>query len=411
MAETLQRADASMLVATQTYIDDAGRHLGIPTEVMSRLKKTDREHHFEIRLKNGKTFQAYRIQHNNKRGPYKGGIRFHENVDIDEVRALATLMSLKAAVVNIPMGGGKGGVAVDPRGLSSEELEELSRKYVAHLHPHIGPDKDIPAPDVNTNSTIIDWMVDEYEKLTGDSTKASFTGKSLDNGGSLGRAAATGRGGVIALAELLRLDGADKRPLTMAVQGFGNVGSFFGTVAEETQPNWKLVAVSDSEGGVRAEGLSAKEVQQCERINGDCKHLDRPGAKCFPKDELLGADVDILVLAALENAITTENMEKVQAKYIIEMANGPISSEAHAYLSAKGKIVLPDVIANAGGVIVSYLEWLQNINRERWEEAKVNENMSGLLQKAVRDMYSYSEEHDMSFKQAAFVLGIKRLAD
>src|SRR6266404_4977065 len=265
-----------MLDTAQKLIRDTGKKIGLTDEQIEQLIKTDAEHQFEIELSDGSKHLAYRVQHSNKLGPYKGGIRFHPQVDYDEVRALATLMSFKTAVVGIPMGGGKGGVSVDPRQLSSEALEELSRKYVRGLHKHIGPDKDVPAPDVNTNAQIIDWMVDEYEKLSGDTNKASFTGKSLKNGGSLGRNAATGRGGVIVLREILKhlttlMPGkfAEGKPITYAVQGWGNVGSFFTLVAEVQHPNWKLVAATDSSGGVYSpEGYSAKDLDAYKKSGG-----------------------------------------------------------------------------------------------------------------------------------------------
>ncbi len=401
-----------MIDAVHKSIDEAGKHLGLPDDFITELKNINREHAFEIHLKNGKSFQAYRVQHNDKRGPYKGGIRFHKDVNLDEIQALATLMSLKTAAVNIPMGGGKGGVVVDPRALTASELEELSRQYVLHLHEHIGPGKDVPAPDVNTDSKIIDWMVDEFSKLTGDDTKASFTGKSIKNGGSLGRTAATGRGGVIALAELLKLEGDNDRKLTIAIQGFGNVGSYFGTVAQEAKPNWRLVAVSDSEAGIRsANGLNATQLQKFKEDRGRFKSYDQTDIAVISNEDLLAMDVDVLVLAGLENSLTATNMKKVQAKYIVEMANGPINSDAYEYLSNHGKIIMPDIIANAGGVIVSYLEWLQNNERTHWDEAKVNKKLSDLMQKAVRDMHKYATNHDVTFKQAAFAMAIKRLTE
>src|SRR5581483_7671115 len=228
-----------MLDTARKLIRETGKKLGLSDKQIEELINTDAEHNFEIEAE-GQKYHAYRVQHSNKRGPYKGGIRFHPQVDYDEVRALATLMSFKTAAAGIPMGGGKGGVAVDPKKLSSEALEELSRKYVRGLKDKIGPDRDVPAPDVNTNTQTIDWMVDEYEKLTGDKSNASFTGKSLDNGGSLGRDAATGRGGVIVLREILNKLSISS-PVTIAVQGWGNVGSFFTLIAEQEHPDWKLI--------------------------------------------------------------------------------------------------------------------------------------------------------------------------
>lgn len=397
--------------SVHAHLKKAAEGMDASTEFLEAVKKPDAEHVFDISLKNGKTFKAYRVQHSNKRGPYKGGIRYHPDVDFDEVLTLATLMSLKTAAVNIPMGGGKGGIALDPRKLSREELEEASRAYVKYLHEHIGPDQDIPAPDVNTNAQIIDWMVDEYEKLTGDVSKASFTGKSITNGGSLGREAATGRSGVIALSELLELE-EYKGPLTFAIQGFGNVGSFFGTVAQELHPDWKLVAASDSEAAVYLEdGLDASELQKFKTQRGRFKEFSKAGVKVITNEDLIGLQVDVLVLAGFENTVTTENMKAVSAKYIVEMANGPVSNEAHDFLVSKGKVLLPDIIANAGGVVVSYLEWLQNKDGERWTEEQVNDELERYVVAALQKIYECALHSKVSLNQAAFMVALQRLRD
>src|SRR4051812_8819635 len=269
-----------MLESTHAQIADAADKLGLDQHTVDKLLSIDHEHIFDIELKSGKAFKGYRIQHNNRRGPYKGGIRFHKDVDLDEVRALATLMTLKTAAAGLPMGGGKGGVAVDPKTLSKEELEELSRGYVKQLHTHIGPNKDVPAPDVNTNATIIDWMADEYQSLTGDDTRASFTGKSIGKGGSLGRDAATGRGGVIVLKELLKLTGKSAHDFTYAVQGYGNVGSFFAINATAELPDLKLVAASDSRAVLHSDkGLDAKELANFKKQGGSLSDFEKAGIK------------------------------------------------------------------------------------------------------------------------------------
>lgn len=400
-----------MKETAHAHLHKAAKHLGTSKEALEKLKKADAEHVFDISLDSGKTFKAYRVQHSNKRGPYKGGIRFHKDVSLDEVQTLATLMSLKTAAVNIPMGGGKGGVAFDPRELSSEEVEEISRKYVQHLHEHIGPDQDIPAPDVNTNAQIVDWMVDEYEKITDDNSKASFTGKSILKGGSLGREAATGRGGVFALRELLKLEHYDQ-PLTFAIQGFGNVGSFFGTVARELCPGWKLVAASDSEAAVySAQGLNAATLQVFKSTRGRFKDFNSGDGQIISNDELVGLDVDVLVLAGLENSVTPKNMQNVRAKYIVEMANGPITNEAYDFLLSQEKVILPDIIANAGGVIVSYLEWLQNKSNEKWSEQEVNAKLEKYITGAVNETYEYARSNKISLNEAAFALAIRRLTE
>ena len=397
-----------MLDTAQKLITETAQKLGLSEKQAVELIAINAEHDFEIKLKSGKQLQAYRVQHSNKLGPYKGGIRFHPNVNIDEVRALATLMSFKTAVAGLPMGGGKGGVVVNPRELTEAELEELSRKYVRGLHRHIGPDKDVPAPDVNTNAKIIDWMVDEFEQLSGDKSKASFTGKSIDKGGSLGRYAATGRGGVIVMRELLNKLSINK-PVTYALQGWGNVGSFFALVGEAEHENWKLVAATDSSGGVHSQdGYSAKDLNEYKKSGNKLANYKR-GQK-ISNEDLIGLDVDILVLAALEDAVTDKNVGQVKAKIVLELANGPVTYDAYKKLGADGKIVVPDILANAGGVIVSYLEWLQNKNEEHWPEDKVNRELENHLVKATDEVYELSQTKDMTLTEAAFAVAIKRLS-
>ncbi|HYH35876.1 MAG TPA: Glu/Leu/Phe/Val dehydrogenase [Candidatus Saccharimonadales bacterium] len=399
-----------MLKTAQSLVTRASEKLGLDRATIEAVLKADAAHSFDITLSSGKTFKAYRVQHNNKHGPYKGGIRFHPEVHLEEVQALATLMSLKTAAVGLPLGGGKGGVAVDPRQLADAELEELSRQYSAHLTPHIGPTKDVPAPDVNTDGRIIDWMVDEYAKLTGDTSKASFTGKTLGNGGSEGRDAATGYGGVIALHELLHRLGKADEELTIAVQGYGNVGSFFCLKAEELHPHWKIVAIGEVDATLHnPEGLSALQLSAHKGTGKQFKDYRAPGVTTIPKEELLSADVDVLVLAAMGDAITKDNMRDVQAKYILELANGPVDERAYDYLSYYGVVILPDIIANAGGVIVSYLEWLQNAEGEHWNIDKVNDRMKEYMVAAVEDTYNFSLEKKVPLKEAAVMIGLQRL--
>lgn len=399
-----------MLATAHGLISRAGKKLGLDDDTINELIKIDKEHLFEIRLRSGKTFSAYRVQHSNKLGPYKGGIRFHPEVNLDEVRALATLMSFKTAAVGLPLGGAKGGISVNPKDLDKAELEELSRKYARELQPHIGPGKDVPAPDVNTNPEIIDWMVDEYEKLTGDTTKASFTGKSVGKGGSLGRYAATGRGGVLAFAQLLKHMGEADKELTYAVQGFGNVGSFFGVLAQKQQPKWKLVAASDSQAAVYLPtGLNAAELDSYKQSHGRFSDFKKKSVRVIANDELLALDVDVLVLAALGNAVNFGNMANIKAKYIVELANGPTCEVAFDYLTKKGAVILPDIVANAGGVIVSYLEWIQNKAGEHWPQVKVNNQLKRYMVKAVDALYKTAEEQNVSLKEAAFINAIKNL--
>ena len=403
-----------MLDTAHKLIRRAGQRLGLSGSEIEELLNIENEHHFEIEIGEGdkrRKLQAYRVQHSSRLGPHKGGIRFHPDVNLDEVRALATLMSFKTAAVGLPLGGGKGGVSVNPRDLSDAELEEISRKYVAHLAEHLGPNKDIPAPDVNTNAAIIDWMVDEFEKLTGDTSKASFTGKSVANGGSLGREAATGRGGVYALREVLKKKGLNKGEVTVAVQGVGNVGQWFAKLLD-SEVKAKVIAVSDSRGGILSEShLDIDTVLKAKKEHGSvgayAEH--HPNVQTITNEELLMLDVDVLVLAALGDAITEENHAEVDAKIILELANGPVNEAAHHELEARDILVIPDIIANAGGVVVSYLEWLQNTKDEHWSEEKVNQRLEDIMVKAVDKMLSYAEKNSLSYTDAAFDLAIARL--
>lgn len=404
-----------MILTAQSLIQKAGKHLGLSKDEIDYILKIDYEHVFDITLDDGRVHRAYRIQHNNSRGPYKGGIRFHPDVDINEVRALSILMSLKTAAVGLPLGGGKGGVSVDPRTLSEADLEKLARAYVKHLQPHIGPDKDVPAPDVNINSQIIDWMVDEYETMTGDTSKASFTGKSLENKGSFGREAATGRGGMIAIGEYLKLTGKDPKDLTFAVQGVGNVGFFFTKLAE-TDLKARVVAVSDSQRTLSVRDflhnktyLSLEGVS--DRRKGLIDDLASDQAEFLDRDEILGLEVDVLVLAALGDTVVKGNVDNVKAGIILELANGPVDDDALKVLNKKGQVVIPDIVANAGGVIVSHLEWLQNKADERWSEEKVNAQLEEYMTKAIRSVYEYSQQTSIPMKEAALALAMKRLLE
>jgi glutamate dehydrogenase (NADP+) len=375
---------------------------------VEKLLERDNEHVFRVALPSGKSFDAYRVQHDNRRGPYKGGLRFHPAVNLDEVRTLATLMTLKTAAVGLPLGGGKGGVAVDPRTLSEAELETLSREFVRYLAPHIGPETDIPAPDVNTNPKIIDWMVDEYEQLTGDTRKASFTGKSLERGGSEGRTAATGRGGVIVLREVLNRLGWKDWPLTVAVQGFGNVGSYFALVAQAEYKDWRLVAATDSSGGVADKnGLDATALDTFKTAGN--KLATASAGTPIAADDIFAEDVDVLVLGALGDAVNGTNMHRVKAKIILELANGPVSDEARDYLTRQGVIIIPDILANAGGVVVSYLEWQQNLLGEHWAEAKVNTELERYLSEATGAVWREHEKSGLPLADATVAIALQNL--
>jgi len=399
----------NFLSNARAVVRRSAKRVGLSDKDTEELITPRKRHSFKIDLE-GKKYDAYRVQHSNVLGPHKGGIRFHPEVSQGEVEALALLMSIKTAAVDLPLGGGKGGISIDPSHLDDKQLEELSRKYVQHLHPHIGPDKDVPAPDVNTSATIMDWMVDEFEQLTGDKTKATFTGKSLDKGGSAGREAATGRGGLFALQEILKMHEHDKRRLTIAVQGFGNVGYWFAKLANE-QDEFKVVAVSDSRHTITSsDQLDVGAVLAAKKSGKSVADYKNSDVKVGDVNDILTANVDILVLAALDNAVNEGNMESIQAHYIVELANGPVSDVAYRHLHKTGTIILPDVLANAGGVIVSYFEWLQNNKGEKWPETRVNRELDIMMRKAARGIFKHSQDNNLSMKDSTFDIAIQRIA-
>ncbi len=398
-----------MLATAQNAIRTAAKDLGYDDKTIDSFLEPDREHVFEVSA-GGKKYQAYRVQHNRKLGPHKGGIRFHPGVTLDEVRALATLMSVKCAAAGLALGGGKGGIVVDPKALGEAELEELSRNYARELAPHIGSDKDIPAPDVNTNGKIIDWMVDEFEKTIGRKDPGSFTGKSMSNKGSEGRQAATGRGGVITMVEYLKATNQSGKPFTVALQGFGNVGYFFAEVLRELCPEAKLVAIANSRNTwVQPDGIDITKTETKSAAPRPDDLSDLAGVKPRSSGAIIGVEADVLVLAALENAVTEENVADVKARLIVEMANGPVANSAEAALAAKNVEILPDVIANAGGVIVSYLEWQQNLEDEKWTEAVVNKKLAEIIVPAAQECFKRAKKKQISYKQAAMELAVERL--
>lgn len=359
-------------------------------------------------------YRAYRSEHNNARGPFKGGIRFHPQVNEDEVKALSMWMTLKCAMVNIPYGGGKGGIAVDPKLLSLVELEQLSRAYAYFLADKIGPWKDIPAPDVNTNGQIMSWMVDEFMRyhenngMAFENLLATFTGKPLALGGSQGRDEATGLGGVYVLEKAFeQLQMKNRSEVTIAIQGFGNAGYWFARRAQER--GYRIVAVSDSRGGIfDAHGLDANAVLATKQAMGSV--IEHPGQR-ISNAELLELPVTVLAPAALESVITEENAEAIQAKLIIELANGPVTPEADLILVQQGTMVIPDILANAGGVAVSYFEWVQNIQGYPWEYDTVTARLQTLMDRAFDDMWRVKAEKHLSCRQAADVVALKRVLD
>lgn len=392
----------NMLESAEALIQRAAKHLGLDDSVVKDFITPAAEHEFEITVGDVR-HHAYRVQHSNKRGPFKGGIRFHPHVDKSEVRALATLMSIKGAAVDIPMGGGKGGVAFDPRQYDDAHIEAVSREYVRALEQHIGPDKDVPAPDMNTDGQVIDWMVDEYEKLTGDTSRASFTGKKIEHGGSEGREAATGRGGVIALREYCKAQGIDTHGLTVALQGVGNVGFYFAQIAQD-ELGVKIVAAANSRvTKYNVDGLDFTPLSFSRTVMDELKGEERPS------NEIIQVDADVLVFAALGEVVDASNQADISARMVLELANGPVDDKALQLLEARDVRVIPDVIANAGGVIVSYLEWQQNRAGEHWSEQKVNEQLDDILTQAMSAAMDRAKSDELVLKDAAFVLALERL--
>jgi glutamate dehydrogenase len=341
------------------------------------------------------------------RGPYKGGIRFHPDADINEVRALAFWMTMKCAVAGIPMGGGKGGITVDPKKMSKTELERLSRGWVKRLYPVIGPKQDVPAPDVNTNGEVMSWMVDEYEKLTGDKTRAAFTGKPIALSGSEGREVATGMGGFYVFEALRKKIGLPEK-CKIVVQGMGNVGANAAKIFASR--GHTIVAISDSRGGIYNEkGLDPQAVEVYKKAHGSLKGY--PGAKQISNKALLETKCDVLVPAALENQITKVNAKKIRAKAVLELANGPTTPEADDILFKRKVVILPDVLANAGGVVVSTFEWQQNLTGENWSEKEVLEKLNELLSREADNVYAMAKKLKTDLRRGAFALALDRLEE
>jgi glutamate dehydrogenase/leucine dehydrogenase len=355
-----------------------------------------------------KVFTGYRVQHNDARGPFKGGIRYHPNVTMDEVKALAMWMTWKCAVMDLPYGGAKGGVACNPREMSRGEIERLTRRYTSMIYDIIGPYRDVPAPDVYTDSQVMAWILDTYSQLKGYLVPEVVTGKPVHLGGSLGRESATSLGGVICAREAASLLKINMKGSTAAIQGFGNVGSYAAKLLHEM--GVKVLAVSDSKGGIYSQaGLDPAMVLAHKQRTGSVVNF--PNARSIGNDELLALDVDFLLPAALENQITARNANNVRAKVLVELANGPTTTEADTILERNGVFVIPDILANAGGVTVSYLEWIQNLNRERWTEEEVNTKLEQRMKKAFKEVYETSRAHNVSMRLGALVLAVSRVAE
>ena len=369
---------------------------------------------FPVRMDDNtvRVFEGYRVQHSSTRGPYKGGIRFHPSVSIDEVKALAAWMTFKCAVVGIPYGGAKGGVVVAPWELSRRELQRMTRRFTAMILPMIGPDTDIPAPDVNTNAEVMSWIMDTYSMMKGHAVPSIVTGKPLEIGGSLGRAEATGRGVMITVRETLKKVGKDCREATVAIQGFGNVGSVAAHLIKN-ELGAKVVAVSDYSGGAyNPDGLDLKDLSAyMKKARGQLiKDYTAPGTTTITNEELLRLDVDVLIPAALENEIKTANAHDIKARIIVEGANGPTTVNADAILQSRDILVVPDILANAGGVVVSYFEWTQNLQSLFWDEEKVNTQLNKIMVKAIDEVFAQAEEMKLSLRTSAYTLALQKLA-
>lgn len=419
-------------------LEKALKYLKLDPYQIQRLRNSEKviSVNFPVKMDSGETkiFHGFRVQHNSALGPYKGGIRFHPQVDMDEVKALAFWMAIKCAVANIPMGGGKGGVEVDPKKLSEKELERLSRAYCRAISADIGPDVDVPAPDVNTTGQIMKWMVEEYIKALSVKRKAlskkeisrlmgTFTGKPLDFGGSLGRMEATGRGGFYVLKALLSKLSvkrkASSEKLTVAVQGFGNVGYYVAKFLYEA--GMRVVALSDSKGAIVVDNLDSdsfnpERVLECKKEKGTLNKCYCVGSVCdlrngksITNSELLELPVDILVPSALENQITKENAGRIKAKVVLEMANGPTTPEADEILYKKDVVVVPDVLANSGGVTVSYFEWEQNLKSQKWSEVFVNKKLEKKMVDALDAVWKQAKDSKTDLRTAAFIVAIKRI--
>ncbi len=402
-------------------LDRAFEFAEIDAEAVERLKhpRAIVQVSVPVRMDDGslRIFEGYRVRHDDSRGPGKGGVRFHPDVNLHEVKALAFWMTCKCAVVGIPYGGAKGGVVVNPKELSRLELERLSRGFIRQIGEFIGPESDIPAPDVYTNAMIMGWMMDEYSKMQGQRTPAVITGKPIPLGGSLGREDATGRGAYYCIKELERQKGWDPGRIRVAVQGFGNAGQHVARLLHED--NYRIVAVSDSKGGIfKQDGFDVpslirfkNESRQLKAVYCDGSVCEMVDADTISNEELLALDVDVLVPAALENVFTGENARKVRAPVIVEVANGPTTSDGDAVLNEAKKLVVPDILANAGGVTVSYFEWVQNKQGYYWTEPEVQERLREIMTRAFNAVYDLAERRSIDMRTAAYAYALTRIGE
>lgn len=396
----------------RTVMDEAAELGCIDKRLFEILKNPQREVkvYLPVEMDDGtvKVFEGWRVQHSNVLGPFKGGIRYHQNVCLNEVKALATWMTLKCAVVNLPYGGAKGGIKVDPSKLSQRELCRLTRRYTYAIEPIIGADKDIPAPDVNTNAQTMAWILDTYSMLNGKPCPGVVTGKPVELGGSKGRVSATGRGVVFSTAFILEKYGKKLNEVSLAIQGFGNVGGYAAEIFAENGA--KIKAISDVSGGIYCEdGLDIGELRKFAADKKLLRDYKAANVKHISNEEVLAADVDVLVPAALENQVTAEIAEKLRCKFLVEAANGPTSVEADGILGKRNIVLVPDIFANSGGVIVSYFEWVQNIQELTWEIEQVNRMLREVMRKAFDDIWATKEECNCDLRKAAYITALRRL--
>ncbi|MCK5084943.1 MAG: Glu/Leu/Phe/Val dehydrogenase [Candidatus Pacebacteria bacterium] len=405
-------------------LENAAELLNLNKDVLEILKNPKRvlEVSIPVEMDSGevKVFKGYRSQYNDALGPFKGGIRFHPKVNLSEVKALSAWMTWKCAVAGLPLGGGKGGVIVDTKKLSGQEIEKLSRGYIQALKDFIGPEKDIPAPDVYTNPQIMAWMMDEFSKIKGYNVPGVVTGKPLEVGGTKGRKFSTSQGGIYVFQKAIQKLKMNPKTTTIAIQGFGNVGYFMAEILYAL--GYNVVAVSDSTGGIvlkngknnskntriRSGCLSIKELLKYKKNTGSV--VGFPETRSITNEQLLSLDVDVLIPAAMENAITKENASKVKAKLIIELANGPVTPEADKKLDKKGIVVVPDILANAGGVIVSYFEWVQNLQNYYWEEEENISKLKKIIKKSFDEIWRKKESLDINMRLAAYAVAVERVA-
>jgi len=396
----------------QQQFDLAAERLGLDPGMRAVLREPRRELtvHFPVHMDDGsvQVFTGYRVQHNLGRGPAKGGIRYHQDVSLDEVKALAMWMTWKCAVVGIPYGGGKGGVIVDPKKLSKKELEALTRRFFTEIEILVGPEKDIPAPDVNTNAQVMAWMMDTYSMHAGYTVPGVVTGKPISLGGSEGRNEATARGTVFCIIEAARHLGMEIPKARVAIQGFGNAGSIAAQLIHEEKAT--VVAVSDSTGGIHnPAGLDVHRLIQWKQEHGTVQGF--PGSKDISGTDVLEVDCDILIPAALENQITERNAKNVKARLIAEAANGPTTPEADEIFWKAGKFMIPDILCNAGGVTVSYFEWVQDLNRDHWSERVVNDKLREIMVRAFQEVLAVARREQVYMRTAAYLLAVERVGN